>query len=542
MADHDPWLHPDSVAWIALSARLQRFVAGRSGRADVVVRIAPHEPAGETWPSGYRHDIAEVLLDARRVLDPRQDDPDVIDPRSAHDRAAHAALVGVACLAAAQATHTTWDPPGDLTAAERDLVRSIEQVRAAARHVRSHAADRRWVKAAVPCLFGSATRVDGANLIGLAAGGLLAAGEVEPVRERLRAAIGTEAVDRIEETLRSTVGLADGDREAVLAAARSVARELGVARSPQPQAQADLARAMSAAVEAAASSAVVTAVHSTLPGRDAVRAREAELNLRAIARSACASTFAKVPAAGRATLREPDDELRQQARDLVDVLRRARFRAPAVSLVPSRTPPGRLRLGEVMRRDAQREAHAELTASPWRQARRRSVGQPRLRVGLSWDVSRSRSVLHGEIADAAWLLSTALARVEGEFAAVAWNSAAFPVVARGTVPREVVEPRCEGGSSGCPQSLRALDGALDLSHPEGARVVVVATDARIGHRRFVEAEIGALAASGVGVLWLTDGPDPRTPPGAVNVTRPARGTLGAGLGRAICNILSATGA
>lgn len=126
-------------------------------------------------------------------------------------------------------------------------------------------------------------------------------------------------------------------------------------------------------------------------------------------------------------------------------------------------------------------------------------------------------------------------------AAIAWNSNARPVVWPGHVPRHVIEPVCRGKSSGCPQSLRALDGALQLSGSTGPRVVVVLTDGRQPNHRYIDAEVEWLATSGVRVLWVTDRSDSWTP------KRAERHWLGAGedhaanLGRAICGIFSDDG-
>ena len=73
MPTSDAWLETDSDAWISLSARLQRIVAARSGRTDVVVRIAPRpSTTPSAWSRLYRQDIAEVLLDARDLLRPEE--------------------------------------------------------------------------------------------------------------------------------------------------------------------------------------------------------------------------------------------------------------------------------------------------------------------------------------------------------------------------------------------------------------------------------------------------------------------------------------
>lgn len=218
---------------------------------------------------------------------------------------------------------------------------------------------------------------------------------------------------------------------------------------------------------------------------------------------------------------------------LAGELRRARFRAEDVTRVPRGRPPGRLRLAEAMRREAQLAAGAEITARPWLEQRRRSVEFPRLTVGLSWDISRSRSEIHAAMADFAWVLARAVRDIGASMAAIAWNSALTPVVWPGRVPDAVREPACSGPSTGCPQSLRALDGALGLSGAPGARMAVVATDGRIGNRRLVREEVASLAAAGVTVVWLTPRPDPLAPRGATPVVVPDTDRLIREVGRSI---------
>jgi hypothetical protein len=304
-----------------------------------------------------------------------------------------------------------------------------------------------------------------------------------------------------------------------------------------PDGSAALAASLDDAFAEVASAAADLAARR-VGGRPAPSSEGSGAQRRVLARAVGAGLFDPGRRRSRLSVREPDEVLRRQARALAADLRRARYRAPHTATVRSQLPPGRLHLAELLRQDAQRAARAAPTARPWRQLRRRDVEQPPLRVGLSWDVSRSRAESHQDMADLAWVLAWAMAHSAGTLAAVAWNSRVVPVVWPGRLPAAVVEPVCEGRSGGCAQSVRALDGVLDLADDRGLRVLVVSTDLSIGNRRFVDDEMGDLARRGVQTLWVTPEPDPRTPPGAVNLAPGGGRDLVGTVSKGLCTTLS----
>jgi hypothetical protein len=376
--------------------------------------------------------------------------------------------------------------------------------------------------------------------LALSAAGLFTPREVEGARSALVDSFDEGHLALLEAILSEVMDLADRDASGLLDAARRLHALLGRgpedADGPGASGSSDAGQESDGTLEEVATHARRAVISRTSPS-GSVSARDIDSALRAHARAAFRATFDTAATDSSPLRRPPDQTLRLEARSLADGLRRARFRAPVVTSVASATPPGVLRLPEAMRREAQRDSGAEVTARPWLQQRRRAVEQPPLRVGLSWDISRSRSDLHPGMADLAWALAWAMAHVSGELAAVAWNSRARPVAWPGRVPSDVVEPACGGGSSACPESLRALDGALHLREGSGSRVVVVTTDGRIANRRSVLDEVRSLVESGAVVLWVTHQPDPRTPRGAQNVVIIDPASLVATVGSAICRSL-----
>lgn len=253
-----------------------------------------------------------------------------------------------------------------------------------------------------------------------------------------------------------------------------------------------------------------------------------------------AATFGRQAAPIHVYERTPDAALTEQARRLTWALRRAQFRAVARTTTPALAPPGRMRMGEVMRRDAQKATRARITAQPWRQTRRREVTQPPLTVGFSGDVSGSMQRWQKVTADLSWAVAQATSHMAGRTAAVAWNQAVAPVVRPGENPPNVREAGCGGGSGGCSLSLRALDGALRLTADrDGARAVVVVTDGALGDTYgAINAEVLRLTRAGVKVLWVTPTPDLRIHVSATNVVLHDPTEFGETIGKALANLLA----
>ncbi|MDN5894439.1 MAG: VWA domain-containing protein [Nocardioides sp.] len=238
--------------------------------------------------------------------------------------------------------------------------------------------------------------------------------------------------------------------------------------------------------------------------------------------------------------RAPGAGLQEQARRLTWALRRAQFRAVTRTRTPAAAPPGRMKMGEMMRRDAQKAARAKITAQPWKQTRRREAAQPPLTVGFSGDVSGSMGTWQEVTADLAWAVAQAVSHMAGTTAAVAWNSDVAPTLHPGQNPPRVQEAKCGGGSAGCALSLRALDGALHLtSERDGARAVVVVTDGDLRETYpKINGEVQRLTRTGVKVLWVTPWEDPRVHPSATNLVLSDPAAFGETVGKALADLLA----
>lgn len=239
--------------------------------------------------------------------------------------------------------------------------------------------------------------------------------------------------------------------------------------------------------------------------------------------------------------RAPTAGERGQANALARALANAQHRERARTVVPSATPPGRLRSSAAVRRSAQRAMGLPVTAEPWRRIERRHVEAPPITVGIACDISGSMHHAAGPVATAAWAIAHAIHRNDGDAATVAYGNRVHPVVKPGENPRDVREFDATGGTEDFIGAVRALDGALGLSGGVGVRMLVVVSDGHYTNRQKHDgaALVKRLLARGVKVLWigLTDRDHPAEGATYVHLADPTK--LGAVVGRAMVDLLKA---
>lgn len=206
---------------------------------------------------------------------------------------------------------------------------------------------------------------------------------------------------------------------------------------------------------------------------------------------------------------EPSQQLVGETRRLTAILRAAHYRGSDTTLVPNNTPPGKLRVGELMRRDAQQQLGLRITAQPWKARRRTEVDRPRIVVGIAGDVSGSMTVWQRATAHLSYALASAIRVCDGTTAAVAWGPATTLTLRARETPTMVTEAACGGGTSTLPAALRVLDHTLDLTgDTRPVRVVVLVTDCGVSNPVECATEIARLHRAGVKVLLVTDVPNP----------------------------------
>lgn len=209
--------------------------------------------------------------------------------------------------------------------------------------------------------------------------------------------------------------------------------------------------------------------------------------------------------------RPATDTERTAARGLARALSTAGGRDRTATRTTSAMPPGRLRMRGALAVDAQRAAGALPTAEPFTRTTRRRVPTPPLRLGIACDVSGSMHRFAGPVASAAWILAHAAhhAQVPATTATVIFGRHVRAITRPGTAPVEITEFAAADNYEAIDVAIDALDGALDLSRPGAARLLVIVSDGqfRVDPRRAAQTRLDRLRAAGCGVLWLapTDG-------------------------------------
>ncbi|TDC74378.1 VWA domain-containing protein [Actinomadura sp. 7K507] len=251
-----------------------------------------------------------------------------------------------------------------------------------------------------------------------------------------------------------------------------------------------------------------------LPGPDRSAERRAEKQARDQADRAASRVFGDLPEVTHGPTkitgtRAATHAEQAAARRLARHLRNAAHRDRATTTHTSPTPPGRLRMRDALAADAQRAAGAVPTAEPFTRTVHRHVPAPPLRVGIACDVSASMRPLAAPVASAAWILGRATGHVpDARAATVIFGATVRPVTRPGRTATRVHEFSAADNRHAFAEAVDALDAALDLSRPGGARLLIVVSDGIFhdAERTDGQQRITRLARSGCAVLWLTLGP------------------------------------
>jgi hypothetical protein len=306
---------------------------------------------------------------------------------------------------------------------------------------------------------------------------------------------------------------------AIAAALGTVAAKVAREKAPEdPAARAAAARA----AESAAANTAARAARSVFSGSGGAR-------------------YGKTATAGT---RPPTDEERTAARVLARALTTAGVRDRVAVKTTSIVPPGRLRMRGALAADAQRAAGAVPTAEPFTRTTRTPVPTPPLRLAVACDVSGSMKWARDHVASAAWILADAARHttVPTQTATVIFGHKVRPITRPGTAPATVTEFNANDNWEAIDTALDALDGALGLSVPGAARLLVIVSDGRFrpAPRRDGQKRLNRLRAAGCAVLWLTTR-DTDTPLDGATVHRLTDPTTAArAIGRAATTALRAT--
>jgi hypothetical protein len=557
---------PPAGAWLKLSAALTGQVPPIAGRADLVVTCAPG--AGHGSPACFFPASAAIEVDGTHLGVP----PATANPASPADRERYPVTWGALIHECAHAAHTRWNPPPAEAAAWAEAARMLEESRIETAQTARRPADRRWLRETITSLILADFTAAGAApaspreagcaaalILARADAGIINPAEAAPVEQAVTTVIGAQRLGALRAIWRAAHATADHDARAMLRLGRRWCRILGVQPDPPPPAPAG------ASAAAAGSSPVASAVSQTAaaikaavaaentpppavpPGKRAQRA--AENTARASAQHAAQTVFGPSPAGqpgagdpAPAGTREPAEAEKAAARRLARALRNATIGQRAAVTTTSPTPPGRLNMRQAMAGSAQRAAGALPTAEPFTRTTRRRVPAPPLKVGIACDVSGSMTGFTGPVASAAWILARATASIPAATAAtVTYGGTARALTWPGHAPARVATFTATACYEQFRGAIDALDGALGLSRPGAARLLVIISDGDYKDTQHPDgqARITRLAAAGCGILWLApDQPGNQPMTGARVITLADPAATAAAIARAATRALA----
>jgi VWA domain containing CoxE-like protein len=552
----------------ALARRLGSVINTLAERDDVLLDMVwdrDDTPA----PAWFDPQLVQVTVNGSVALD-KDTHPDDVDPLTASGRLRHPVILGMTCHEAGHARSTRWGA-WEASAGHAALraAELLEEPRIEARHLQERPDDLVFLRACAQHIVlppsngpAHADRWRAASsavlILGRVDAGVLNKPEAEPVRAAAEKILGAKDLAALRTLWRRALKLADGDQAGLLRVARRWVEVVGVdehddlpgagcaAGDPGPAAaggdadgtggqEDSLGAAVAAVVKPVSVAAQIQTGALVDPeetrrneeaAERAQQQRRAEEAAQRTAQDAARRVFAPSPSSVRARplspvcgRRAPTAEERVAARRLGAALLAAQFREPARIRVASAVPPGRLSGRDAMLAVAQRSRNMPVTARPFRTKVRQRTEEPPVSVGVAVDVSGSMGQYTSILASASWIFAHGTHEVSGTAATVTFGSAVTPIVSPGQRPAQVTEFTANDCTHRFTEAVNALDGALSLSRPVGARVLAIVSD---GHWEPVELRGGArlvqrLARAGVRVLWFCLDPRSKVLPGAHRV-------------------------
>jgi len=351
--------------------------------------------------------------------------------------------------------------------------------------------------------------------------GVLDEDEVSALDDLITPVLGTERLGSLRDIWRAAHEAADDDGETMLRLGRDWCQALDLdpddadpAEGLEPADARDLPSPLTAAVITTLGTILSNDAPEETPDPTPARhaTRKAEADARETSHHVASVVFG--PRGGARTgggntaisgTRKPTEGENAAARRLARALREAGSRERIAVTTTSATPPGRLSMRGAMAVDAQRAAGATPTAEPFTRSTRRHVPTPPLRVGIACDVSGSMSAAAPVIASTAWILNRATGFVtDAKAATVIFGQHVRPITRPGQVPSEVTEFEATDGTEKVARAIDALDGALDLTRRDAARLLVIVSDGYfdIDELTTGQQRINRLRAAGCAVLWI----------------------------------------
>jgi len=185
-------------------------------------------------------------------------------------------------------------------------------------------------------------------------------------------------------------------------------------------------------------------------------------------------------------------------------LEKAKYRERDEHEIASIVPPGRLRSKAILQNVALKSRGINQRVEPFRRTVRKHTDDPTLNVGIMVDISGSMGSAMKPMATTAWVMSSAVNRIQGNCAMVYFGNDVFPTLKIGQKLSEVNVYSASDGTEKFSKAFQALDGALNLLHGNGARLLVVVSDGEYSGDEVPKAReiVAKCKEAGVAILWL----------------------------------------
>lgn len=203
-------------------------------------------------------------------------------------------------------------------------------------------------------------------------------------------------------------------------------------------------------------------------------------------------------------VREATSQERSASVIISRLLEKAKYRERDEKIIASATPPGKLRMKSIIQDKALRARGVYKQETPFRKKVRKHTDEPTLSVGILVDISGSMGMAMKPMATTAWVMSNAVNRIQGRCAMVYYGNSVFPTLKVGQKLDKVNVYSAEDGTEKFYKAFQAVDGALNLLHGNGARLLVIVSDGEYtpDETRLAKEVIKKCEKQGVGVLWL----------------------------------------
>jgi len=221
--------------------------------------------------------------------------------------------------------------------------------------------------------------------------------------------------------------------------------------------------------------------------------------------------FSEFCGSHRLAPRDPKPGERIAANRLAATLERITFHDRAVRKVDRVVPGGKLRPRAAVAKAADRSRGGRAEVPIWRAKERRHTAETPVTIGIMTDVSGSMGGNVEPSAVLTYVLSQAVGTIEGKVATAVFGARGY-LVNRAYERTPKVQPwnACDGFEA-FQEGALLLDAELNLLDGEGARILVIFTDAHFvnaTHKEYASTFMRLCKQKNVAVIWCSYDEDP----------------------------------